>query len=72
MVAVSKFEVKNAIRLLFYKWHANYAAKGAFPDLRAFIEWLDTSGYGHYLQFQCETSAAQEVRAWFTEEFARA
>lgn len=66
---MGRFEAKNAISLLFYKWHAHYAAKGSLPDLRAFLEWLDSSGYGHYLQFQCETSPAQEVRAWFSEKF---
>lgn len=66
---MEKWEAKNAITLLFYRWQAQYAARSTLPDIRAFLDWLDDYGYGHYLEFQCETSPGREVRIWLAGAF---
>ena len=69
---VGKLEARNAIRLLCYKWHARSHGGELAPDFRIFLDWLNAGGYGHYVEFESETSPSQDVKTWFTDEFKRA
>ena len=72
---MKKAEAEVAIRSLCHKWGEEVdieRSPNSEPSFIAFISWVNSSGYGRYLDFRSARSARADAELWFDEEFQQA
>lgn len=69
---VKKSEAEPAIRKLCHFWGDEMGIPrepDSNPSFLSFLGWLDSKGYGHYLEFRSVRGARADAELWFDQEF---
>jgi len=67
-------EAESAIRSLATKWAREVGFlrdSGEQPSYNAFRAWVQTQGYGQYLEFRSTIGAYEHAEMWFDNELGQ-
>ncbi|MCO7566445.1 hypothetical protein NJF44_10675 [Pseudomonas guariconensis] len=66
---MKKTDCEPAIRQLAREWARTQDQQpGWHPSFHDFKRWLESRGYGHYLEFRSNMPASDEAERWFDDE----